>query len=211
LKVDFNIYLVTDRNQTDGRPLEAVVESSLRGGIRAVQLREKGIGDRELFSLAKNLRSMTRRLGAKLFINDRLDIALAVNADGIHLGQESISPGDARKYFGGNRMIGVSTHSLDEAVRAENEGADFITFGPIYDTPSKRRYGAPLGLHELEIVAKKVKISLFAIGGIKKAAIGDVVNAGAYGIALVSAILTAKEPEAVARALADEIRKCKGI
>ena len=168
LKVDFDIYLITDRKQTLEKPLGDLIENSLKGGIKAVQLREKDLDDRKLFTIAKRLKTLTHRLGAKLFINDRIDIALAVDADGLHLGQESVSPKIARKQFGENKLIGVSTHSLNEAIRAEADGADFITIGPIYDTPSKRRYGQPIGLNELDRVAKKLKIPAFAIGGIKK-------------------------------------------
>ncbi len=210
MKVDFDIYLITDRKQTVGKPLGDVIESSLKGGIKAVQLREKELDDRELFTIAKRLKTLTHRFGAKLFINDRLDIALAVDADGLHLGQESVSPKVARKQFGENKLIGVSAHSLDEALRAADDGADFITIGPIYDTPSKRRYGKPIGLNELERVAKKLKIPAFAIGGIKKKKVGEVVNAGAHGIALISAVLKAKDPEKAAKEIVEEIRCWKG-
>ncbi len=199
MKVDFDIYLVTDRKQTCGKRLEEVIKNSLTGGIKAVQLREKDLDDRELFTIAKRLKTLTRRSGATFIINDRVDIALAVDADGLHLGQESISPKDARKHFGENKLIGVSAHSLDEAVRAEDEGADFTTIGPIYDTPSKKRYGKPIGLNELERVTGKLKIPAFAIGGIKKEKVRDIINAGAHGIALISAIFKTKNPEKAAK------------
>ncbi|MEE8423647.1 MAG: thiamine phosphate synthase [Thermodesulfobacteriota bacterium] len=210
MKVDFDIYLVTDRKQTCGKSLEEVIKSSLAGGIKAVQLREKDLDDRELFTIAKRLKTLTHRFGAKLFINDRLDIALAVDADGLHLGQESISPNDARKHFGENKLIGVSAHSLDEALRAENDGADFITIGPIYDTPSKRRYGKPIGLNELERVTGKLRIPTFAIGGMRKEKVRDIIHAGAHGIALISAVLKTKNPEKAAKEIVEEMRCRKG-
>ncbi len=206
MNVDFDIYLVTDRKQTCGKPLEEVIKSCLAGGIKAVQLREKDLDDRELFTIAKHLKTLTHRSGATFFINDRVDIALAVDADGLHLGQESISPNDARKQFGENKLIGVSAHSLDEAVKAEDNGADFITIGPIYDTPSKRRYGKPIGLNELKRVTGKLKIPVFAIGGIRKEKIRDTLDAGAHGIAVISAILKTKNPEKAAKEMSEEIR-----
>ncbi len=210
MKVDFDIYLVTDRKQTCGKSLEEVIKSSLAGGIKAVQLREKDLDDRELFTVAKRLKSLIHRSGATFFINDRLDIALAVDADGLHLGQESISSNDARKHFGENKLVGVSAHSLDEAVRAEDDGADFITIGPIYDTPSKRRYGKPIGLNELEKVTEKLKIPAFAIGGMVKEKVREVISAGAHGIALITAILKTKNPEKAAKEMSEEIRYWKG-
>ena len=210
MKVDFDIYLITDRKQTCGKPLEEVINSSLAGGIKAVQLREKDLDDRELFMLAKRLRTLTQRSGATFIVNDRLDLALAVDADGLHLGQESISPKDARKHFGENKLIGVSAHSLDEAVRAEDDGADFITIGPVYDTPSKRRYGKPIGLNELERVTGKQKIPAFAIGGIRKDKIREVLAAGAHGISLISSILKSKDPEKAAKDMIEAIRYWKG-
>ncbi|MFQ5900398.1 MAG: thiamine phosphate synthase [Thermodesulfobacteriota bacterium] len=206
MAITFDIYLITDRDQTGGRPLKRIVEDSIKGGIRAVQLREKGLDARDLFSIAKELKSITRVAGAKFFINDRLDIAIAADADGIHLGQKSISPSDVRGTIGEKMLIGVSAHSLDEALNAQQAGADFVTLGPAYDTPSKRKYGPPVGIAVLREVSQRLNIPVFAIGGIKVERVGEVIMAGAYGIALISAIMADNDPEMAARAMVEEVR-----
>lgn len=204
----FNFYLITDRRQTCGKSLVEVVEKALKGGVNAVQLREKDFDAKELFELALSLRNLTHNYGARFFINDRVDIAMAVNADGVHLGQESFSARDVKQFlknsaqltaYGSRFLIGVSTHSMKEAKKAEGEGADFITLGPIFFTPSKADYGEPLGVEAINRVKKEINIPVFAIGGIKKDNVKDVMNAGADGIAVISAVIGAGNPENSAR------------
>ena len=192
--VDFRLYLITDRKLfvSWDKMLEAV-EKALQGGVKAVQLREKDLGIRPLLDLAYRMRALTARHGAKLFINDRVDIAVAVDADGVHLGRASMPVQAARKGSGGRLMIGASTHSLQEAQQAEADGADFITLGPVYETPSKMQYGRPIGIHLLNEAARRCRIPVFAIGGIKIANMQDVLEQGAAGAALISAILTAED------------------
>lgn len=190
------LFLITDRTQTLGRPLLDVVKAALEGGLRLVQLREKDLSGKELFDLAKEVRELTDRYGAKLLINDRVDIAIVVGADGVHLGQKSILAADARLAFkkvGMPSIIGVSTHSLEEALQAQSDGVDFITFGPIYLTPSKASYGEPLGIDKLREVTKAVDIPIYALGGVKKGNIGEVLKAGAYGVAMISVITAAAD------------------
>lgn len=194
------LYLITDRTQTRERPLVDILKSALDGGVRMVQLREKDLSGRELFNLAKELRELTSIYNAKLLINDRVDIALAVDADGVHLGQQGMSVQDARKAFSSSLItrhssptVSVSTHSLEEALQAESDGADFITFGPVYFTPSKSAYGHPVGIDKLKEVAKVVNIPIFALGGIKRESIDEVLNTGAYGVAMISAIMAAND------------------
>ncbi len=188
--VDFKLYLITDRKLfPDDYSLFTAVEDALKAGVRAIQLREKDLPVRELLDMAYKMRELTARYNARLFINDRADIAMCVNADGVHLGQTSMPVYAVKKVVGNRMMIGVSTHNLDEALAAEMEGADFITFGPIYKTPSKIRFGEPVGVESLKIVTKKVSIPVFGIGGIKPDNAKEVINAGAYGIALISGIL----------------------
>ena len=172
--------------------LEAV-EKALQGGVKAVQLREKDLGIRQLLDLAYRMRALTAAYGAKLFINDRVDIALAVDADGVHLGCTSIPVSAARKASGGRLMVGASTHSLREAKQAEEDGADFVTLGPVYETPSKMQYGRPIGIELLNEAARNCNIPVFAIGGIKIGRIGEVLGQGAFGAALISAVLTAED------------------
>jgi thiamine-phosphate pyrophosphorylase len=198
--VDFNLYLITDRKQTRGDLCRAV-EDALRGGVRAVQLREKDLSSRDLYQLALALRRITAGNGAKLFINDRLDIAMAVAADGVHLGERSLPAARVRELAGDRFLIGVSCHGLDGALSAQDGGADFITFGPVFHTPSKACYGEPLGLEPLEKACRSLGIPVFAIGGIVADGIRLLSGRGAGGVALISAILAASDPEEAAREL----------
>ena len=187
----FSFYLITDRHLVED--LTTAVQQALMGGVRAVQLREKDLGTRPLLELAGRMRELTAASGAMLFINDRLDIALSVGADGVHLGGRSIPVYAARKVVKDALSIGASAHSLKEAKRAEEEGADFITLGPVYATPSKQKYGLPVGLQTLRAVKEAVGIPVFAIGGIKTGNIEGALRAGADGIAVISGILSAPD------------------
>ena len=190
---DLKLYLITDRKQFSAQcSLYIAMEDALREGVKAVQLREKDLPTRELLEMAHWMRDLTREYGAKLFINDRVDIALAAGADGVHLGQKSMPAHAVRKISGTKLLVGVSTHSIIEAIAAEKEGADFITLGPIYQTPSKLKYGNPIGIDTIKKVKNKVSIPVLAIGGIKPLKVKEVIKTGADGIAVVSAILTAR-------------------
>ncbi|GAB4390382.1 MAG: thiamine phosphate synthase [Thermodesulfovibrionales bacterium] len=191
LAIDFNLYLVTDRKVTGGKPLDAAVTEALKGGVRAVQIREKDLGTRELLRLAYAMRDLTLKFDARLFINDRVDIAIAVDADGVHLGQKSMPPFAVRR-LSSKLLIGVSAHDLREAKAAEESGADFITLGPVYETPSKHKYGPPIGLEALREVVEEVSVPVFAIGGIKPENLREVFAAGAEGVAVISSILGAR-------------------
>lgn len=188
--IGFKLYLITNRKLfADSGEMFTAAEDALKAGVKAVQLREKDLPTRELLGMAYSIRELTARYSAKLFINDRVDIAMCVNADGVHLGQSSIPVYAVRKVMGDKFMIGVSTHNLDEALTAEKEGADFITFGPIYPTPSKLKYGEPVGVESLKKTAERVAIPVFGIGGIKPDNAKEVLDAGAHGVALISGIL----------------------
>lgn len=192
MAVDFKLYLITDRHASP-LPLPQAVRLALEGGVRAVQLREKDLPIRELLALAQELRIITREFGAKLFINDRVDVAVAVKADGIHLGTQSIPASAARKVVGKDMLIGVSTHGKEEARMADAWGGDFITFGPVFSTPSKARYGPPVGLEAMRGVKSVLKLPVFGVGGIKSGNVERVLEAGADGIAMISAILAADD------------------
>ena len=192
------LYLVTDRRQTGGRLLAEVVEECLAAGLRAVQLREKDLPDAEFLALAHSLREVTRRVGAGLFINGRLDAALAVGADGLQRGHDA-PPIPVLRLRAPGLIIGASVHSVDEARAAERDGADFIVFGPVYDTPSKRAYGPPQGVDALANVVKAVSVRVFAIGGITADRVAAVRAAGAHGVAVISAILTAERPSEITK------------
>jgi thiamine-phosphate pyrophosphorylase len=210
--VDFRLCLITDRTQTAGRELPAVVADALRGGLRAVQLREKDLAAGQLFELAVQLRLLTREYGARLLINDRIDVALAVAADGVHLGKAGLPVYEARRILGGERLIGYSAHSADEALQAQKDGADFVTIGPVYHTPSKAQYGDPPGLRALAETARRVSIPVFALGGVRPPSIAEVLAAGAHGVALISAIMAAPDPlletESLLRIIAHHATTC---
>lgn len=207
--VDFSLYLITDRQQTNGRPLVDVVEAALKGGVRAVQLREKDLNTKDLYELAFELRKLTRQYDARLIINDRADIVMAVDADGVHLGNSSLPIYRVRALVGPRKFIGVSCHNQLNVITAQEKGADFVTFGPIFFTPSKTIYGNPVGLDLLETVAGISKIPVFALGGVKSNKISDVLTRGAHGVALVSAIIAADDPETETRAIIDQINREK--
>jgi thiamine-phosphate pyrophosphorylase len=190
----FKLYLITDRLGCAGRDLFAVVEESLKGGVKAVQLREKDLSSQDIHELALAMRKLTARYGAGLFINDRVDVAMAVKADGVHLGDASIPINTARMLAGENMRIGVSCHSRESATAAQDMGADFITYGPVFFTPSKAAYGPPLGIDSLSEVTSLLRIPVIALGGITCLNTRQVLDAGAHGIALISAIICAENP-----------------
>jgi thiamine-phosphate pyrophosphorylase len=202
--IDFRLYLITDRRIVT-KPLPEAVRLALEGGVRAVQLREKDLPVRELLSLAQELRSITREFGAKLFINDRVDVAVAVDADGVHLGHQSMPPEGARKVVGKGMLIGVSTHNREEAKAAVAGGADFITFGPIFETHSKVKYGAPVGIEALNNIKSGIEIPIFALGGIKSGFISQILSSGAYGISVISAILGAHDIRRAAEIMVQKV------
>ena len=196
--IDFNLYLITDRlNIPAGTTLLNQVESALRGGVRAVQLREKDLSPKELLPLALQMRQLTAKYGAKLLINSCLETTLAVAADGIHL--TSIDPPiiEIRKKMGANRLIGISTHSVTDIESAVNKEADFVTFGPIYHTASKAKYGNPLGLAELKKACAISTIPVFALGGITPEKIAELKESGCAHFACIGAILNSDNPETV--------------
>jgi thiamine-phosphate pyrophosphorylase len=203
---DFDLYLVTDRSQSHGRDLLWVLEQALDGGVKAIQLREKDLGGKELFDLAEKTRELCIRYHARLLINDRIDVALGVDADGVQVGNASIPIDTARRLLGPRKLLGASTHSLAEAQQAEQNGADFILFGPVYFTPSKAVYGEPQGLAALKKIVEKIPSPVYAIGGIKPENINDVRATGIRGVALISAITNAENPKAATQRILRHLR-----
>jgi len=204
--VDFDLYLVTDRNQTGGRDLLWVLEQALDGGVKAIQLREKDLSGRDLFSLAEKVCKLCQAYNAALFINDRIDVALAVDAAGVQLSQTSLPVVTTRALLGPQKIIGVSTHSLQEAREAEQNGADFVLFGPVYFTASKAAYGAPQGLAALKTIVDNISLPLYAIGGIKPENIESTKKLGVRGVALISAIVSAESPKEAAAKMLRQLR-----
>ena len=204
MAIDFNLYLITDRKQTT-RSLPEAVRLALQGGVRAIQLREKGLPVRGLLSLAQEIRKITREFNAKFFVNDRVDVAVAVEADGVHLGHESMPPEAVRRIVGKRLLIGVSTHNIKEAKAAETGGADFITFGPVFFTASKAPFGHPVGLDYLADAKKSVGIPLFGLGGIKTDNAARVLTYGADGVSMISEIFGSPDIEGAAQKVVSAI------
>jgi thiamine-phosphate pyrophosphorylase len=193
--IDFTLYLITDRHQVPaGRTLPETIEAALRGGVRVVQLREKDLPAAELLPLAQDLRTLTRACNARLLINDRIDVALAVDADGVHLGGHSLPVAIARRLLGPKKLIGVSTHHPDDIAAAATTGADFVTFGPVFATPSKATFGPPAGLEALRATCAVSPLPVFALGGIKTGQTALIHACRAHGIAVISAIIAAQDP-----------------
>jgi thiamine-phosphate pyrophosphorylase len=184
---ELRLYLITDRLLFDKNEFLNAVESALRGGVKALQLREKDLADEELLGLAQQMRTLTAKYNSRLFVNTRADIAAKVGADGVHLVESNTPIMDVRKNFP-SLLISASTHSLERAQQAEAEGADFITFGPVFDTPSKRKYGPPQGLDRLREVTESTNIPVLALGGIKCSNLGSALDRGVFGAALITGI-----------------------
>ncbi len=201
---ELRLCLVTDRSQTRGRDLVDVVAACVAAGLPAVQVREKDLPLSEVIALCRRLRAL--RPAAFLVVNDRADVALAVGADGVQRTHASLPVEDLVVVADKRVKIGASVHALDEARAAEAQGAAWIVFGPVYDTPSKRAYGPPQGLAALERVAGAVAIPVIAIGGITPERVADVRRAGASGVAAISAILAADDPAAATRTFLDALR-----
>jgi len=168
----------------------------------ALQLRAPGASGRELLAQARALRVVVQDCGQLLVVNDRVDVAIAAGADGVHLPSAGISPDDARRLLGAGSLVGVSCHSAADVSRALAGGADFATFGPVFETPSKRAYGAPVGLERLAEAAR-LGLPLFGLGGVDVANASEVVAAGAHGVAAIRAWLDAPDPAAVVRQFLD--------
>ena len=191
------LYLITDRKRLPrGSRLPEYLEPLLQAGLTLLQLREKDLDAARLYSLAKEVRTLTQDYGCRLLINDRIDIALAVNADGVHLGHHSLPIAQARKVLGPAPLIGASTHSLSEALSAQQQGADFLTCGPVFPTASKTLYGAPLGLNQVAQIQTQVRLPVYALGGISLENLTDVSTQGLAGFALISALQQSVSPAA---------------
>ena len=200
------LYLVTSQTLSAGRSTPDIVRAALAGGAKLIQLREKEMPLREYVELARLIREMTARAGALLMINDRVDVALTVEADGVHLGQDDFPIRDARR-LAPDLIIGASTHSIEEAERAQNEGASYINIGPLYPTGTKVWEGAFLGVEGLLTIAAVAQVPFSVMGGIKSTHIPGLRGAGARVIALVTAVTAAPDPEVATRELLTLIKQ----
>lgn len=204
---DYSLYLVTDSKLAGERSLEFIVAEAVKGGVSCVQLREKNLDTREFVAMAKRLRTLLAPLYIPLIINDRIDVALACEADGVHLGQSDMHIGDARQLVGEKMVIGISAESVEDAVCAEKEGADYIGISPVFSTQTKKDIARPLGLDGVRKIRSLVNIPLVGIGGINHENCRAVIDHGADGIAVVSAIVAAENPAQAAQQMADQLKK----
>lgn len=193
-KFDLSLYLVTDRPLSLGRPIEWIVEQAVRGGVTMVQLREKECCTRDFVALALSLKKTLTPLNIPLIINDRIDIALACDADGVHIGQSDMPYSIARQLLGNDKIIGLSVETLEQAIAANEVDVDYIGVSPVFGTPTKTDTLMPFGLEGLTKVAQLSKHRIVGIGGMNAQTAKAVIEAGAEGVAVVSAIVSAKEP-----------------
>ncbi len=203
------MYVVTDSNLVADRDLITIVEKSLLGGAGFIQLREKDISTREYLHKAREIKKLVDKYKNRYFIvNDRLDIALAAGADGVHLGQDDMPILDARRILGNESVIGVSVSTVDEAKSALADGADYLGVSAIYGTPTKAEVEV-VGVDGLRQIAAAVDIPLVAIGGINRNNVSEVVKAGADGVAVVSEVMTSVDPTETVRELLDQVNDSK--
>ena len=205
LTLTSRLLVVTDRHQTNGRPLVPLLQRVLTAGVSAIQLRERDLSARELVTLAREVQAMTASRRSQLLINDRIDVALALEGVGVHLRSNSLPVSVARQLLGAQRLLGVSVHAVEEVVSAQSQGADYIVLGPIYETPSKQTFGPPLGIHTLEKACRLVRIPIIGIGGVTAARAREMRRAGAFGVAVITAVLGAADVESATRELLDAV------
>jgi thiamine-phosphate pyrophosphorylase len=206
---DLSLYLVTDRGLSLGRSTVDIVAAAVAGGVTCVQLREKNCGTREFVAEARAVRTLLAGTNVPLIINDRLDVALAVEADGVHLGQTDMHIADARRLVGRDMLIGISAECVEDAVRAEAEGADYVGISPVFSTPTKTDTAPALGLDGIALIRAAVSLPLVGIGGVKPGNAAQVILAGCDGVAVVSAIVSAPDPQQEAAELKAIIRAAK--
>ncbi|WP_300330596.1 thiamine phosphate synthase [Fusobacterium sp.] len=187
--IDYSVYLVTDRGILGDRDLYKSVEESILGGVTLVQLREKNIDDEKFLEIAKKLKEITDKYKVPLIINDNVKVAKLVDADGVHIGQSDEELTEARKELGDNKIIGVSVSNIEEALKAQRDGADYLGIGAIFFTGSKKDINVPIGLENLKKIVESISIPNVAIGGIHLDNISDVMKTGVNGVAVISEIL----------------------
>lgn len=204
-KVSYSLYLVSDKKSCKNRDLEELIQQAILGGVTIVQLREKNIDSKDFYEQALRVKRVTDKYNIPLIINDRVDIALAVGADGVHVGQEDLSCSVIKRNISKNLIVGVSVHNVEEAMRAELDGADYIGCGAVFNTSTKENT-KKLKIEELIKIKENVKIPVVAIGGINEENIEELYDSNIDGIAVVSAILSKDNCEEASRILKEKIK-----
>jgi len=207
LRQQLRLYLVTDEGLCRGRPLADVVAAAVQGGVGCVQLRDKHLGPREVLARAMVLKSLLAPLGVPLVINDRVDVALACCAEGLHLGQGDMAPEEARRLLPPHVFVGWSVETPADVARSASLPLDYLAVSPVFATPTKTDTKPPWGLDGLRQVRAATSLPLVAIGGIHPGNAREVLRAGADGLAVVSALCAAEDPGAAARAFQEEMNK----
>ena len=190
--IDFRLYAITDRRGCAPTPLTEVISELLDAGVTAIQLREKDLSPDELIRLAQPIAELCRNYTAKLFINTDVGAARNVGAAGVHLPRSAGSVGAVKAQTGDNFYVGCSVHAFEAAEKRETEGANFLTYSPIYPTRSKPGYGPPVGVENLAKMTRRVKLPVFALGGITPTRVPECLAAGAFGVAVMSGVMTPK-------------------
>jgi len=201
-----SVYVLTDRHIAGERSIVDLIEAALRGGATMVQLREKEGSDEEMLATGRKLQQLTHQAGVPLIINDRINVALELDAEGVHVGQSDMTARDVRQLIGAHRILGVSAETVEEALLAEQAGADYLGVGDVYGTSTKLDGTPPIGLTGLAAVVQAVSIPVVAIGGITLENAAATIQAGAAGVAVISAVVGAADPEATTRLLRKNIR-----
>lgn len=197
--MDFpSLYLIADPSlydcrESDSESFFSAIETAIDGGVQLIQYRDKSGLRGQIYERAERLRELTRRSNVKLIINDEVDVAMSIGADGVHLGQDDFPVMAARALMGQQAIIGLSTHSLGEAIAAEKESVDYIGFGPIFSTKTKQSGHLPLGIESIQALCARVTLPVYAIGGIQKSHAQSILKAGAAGVAVASALVGASK------------------
>ena len=206
---NWDLYLVTDAKVYPGRSHVNEVEAAIAGGARVVQFREKQMNDRDMLNIGTTLRRLTAEADVDFIVNNRVDIALAVDADGVHVGQEDLPASLVRRLVGPKGIVGVSASTSEEAIKAERDGADYIGASPVFSTGTKTDAPRPTGLEGLRAMADAVNIPIVAIGGISVGNIDGVISAGADAVAVISAVVCAPDMVKASKELISKIRAAK--
>jgi len=210
--MDWTLYLITDAKLSRGRSHLEVAQAAIEGGASLIQFREKEMTTRELVETARRLKELTSQQGVPFIVNDRLDVALAVDAEGVHVGQNDMPAALARQLIGPKKILGVSASTVEEALQAEREGADYISASPVFTTPTKPDAPPPTGLEGLRAIVEAVNIPVIAIGGINEKNVTEVMEAGAAGVAVISAVVSAPDITEAAHRLKEAVEAArKGI
>lgn len=208
---DYSLYVLTDEALSKGKSHLELARLAVEGGADAIQLRDKHMESRQLYETALEISKICRQHDAVFIVNDRVDVALAAKADGVHVGQSDIPAAALRKFVPSDFIIGVSAGTAEEALKAERDGADYVALSPIFDTSSKDDAGHGKGIAELRKMKKTVSVPVLAIGGINENNIKEVISAGADGVAVISAVVSQEDVSAAAANLKKLIIEARGI